>query len=243
MRPWSCAKTRSSTIPGTWGRRGWRPRPPRGWSLGALPSGCRFGAGDHQGRRFLPVRRAASTRRMRAGRRRSPCWEKVKKLQPERPGREPARSMRLSAELDDQAGEARRSPGPAGRPAKQDGTRAAGVDGRQARAAQTGAAHSRAAAGQRNPRRPQGTHAYVELAEIYRSAERFGEGGEGACEGPKADPNDAGLKSVYEDTQISRLEAGDRRPVADESLQNIRKTPAHKVEARPVDRNAEQVSG
>jgi tetratricopeptide (TPR) repeat protein len=52
---------------------------------------------------------------------------------------------------------------------------------------------------------PKATHAYIELAEIYRHRSDLETAEKVLAKGIKANPNDPGLMSVYEDTQISRL--------------------------------------
>jgi tetratricopeptide (TPR) repeat protein len=52
---------------------------------------------------------------------------------------------------------------------------------------------------------PTATHAYVELAEIYRLRGDLEKGEKVLAKGLKANPNDQGLMQIYEDTQISRL--------------------------------------
>jgi tetratricopeptide (TPR) repeat protein len=48
-------------------------------------------------------------------------------------------------------------------------------------------------------------HAYVELADIYKSHGELEKAEKVLAKGRKANPNDHGLASIYEDTQISRL--------------------------------------
>ena len=57
---------------------------------------------------------------------------------------------------------------------------------------------------------PKAVHAYVELAEIYRSHSDLDKAEKVLAKGLKANPDDHGLASIYEDTQISRLKTGDR---------------------------------
>ena len=52
---------------------------------------------------------------------------------------------------------------------------------------------------------PTAIHAYVNLAEIYRQRGDLDTAEKVLAKGIKANPNDAGLKSIYEDTQIGRL--------------------------------------
>lgn len=52
---------------------------------------------------------------------------------------------------------------------------------------------------------PTATHAYVELADIYRLRGEMDKGEKVLAKGIKANPNDAGLMQIYEDTQIGRL--------------------------------------
>jgi tetratricopeptide (TPR) repeat protein len=53
--------------------------------------------------------------------------------------------------------------------------------------------------------KPDAVHAYVELAEIYRMRNDLEKAEKVLAKGRKANPNDHGLASIYEDTQISRL--------------------------------------
>jgi tetratricopeptide (TPR) repeat protein len=48
-------------------------------------------------------------------------------------------------------------------------------------------------------------HAYLDLADIYRRRSDFDRAEKVLAKGLKANPDDVGLQSVYEDTQISRL--------------------------------------
>ncbi len=52
---------------------------------------------------------------------------------------------------------------------------------------------------------PTALHAYVQLADIYRSRSDLEKAEKVLAKGLKANPNDAGLMSIYEDTQITRL--------------------------------------
>ena len=52
---------------------------------------------------------------------------------------------------------------------------------------------------------PTATHAYVELADIYRLRGDLEKAEKVLAKGLKANPNDQGLMQIYEDTQISRL--------------------------------------
>jgi tetratricopeptide (TPR) repeat protein len=52
---------------------------------------------------------------------------------------------------------------------------------------------------------PTAVHAYVNLADLYRQRSDLDKAEKVLAKGIKAIPNDAGLKSIYEDTQISRL--------------------------------------
>jgi tetratricopeptide (TPR) repeat protein len=52
---------------------------------------------------------------------------------------------------------------------------------------------------------PTAVHAYTDLAEIYRSHGDLDKAEKVLAKGRKANPNDPGLASTYEDTQISRL--------------------------------------
>jgi tetratricopeptide (TPR) repeat protein len=52
---------------------------------------------------------------------------------------------------------------------------------------------------------PTATHAYVELADIYRLRGEMEKAEKVLAKGIKANPNDQGLMQIYEDTQISRL--------------------------------------
>jgi tetratricopeptide (TPR) repeat protein len=52
---------------------------------------------------------------------------------------------------------------------------------------------------------PKAIHAYVELADIYRQRSELEKAEKVLAKGLKANPNDAGLMQIYEDTQISRL--------------------------------------
>ena len=52
---------------------------------------------------------------------------------------------------------------------------------------------------------PKTVHAYLDLADIYRRRSDFDKAEKVLAKGLKANPDDAGLQSVYEDTQISRL--------------------------------------
>jgi tetratricopeptide (TPR) repeat protein len=52
---------------------------------------------------------------------------------------------------------------------------------------------------------PGAVHAYVELAEIYRGRADLDKAEKVLAKGLKANPDDQGLLSIYEDTQISRL--------------------------------------
>src|SRR5262249_21038473 len=52
---------------------------------------------------------------------------------------------------------------------------------------------------------PTAVHAYVELADIYRQRSELEKAEKVLAKGLKANPNDAGLMQIYEDTQISRL--------------------------------------
>jgi tetratricopeptide (TPR) repeat protein len=53
--------------------------------------------------------------------------------------------------------------------------------------------------------RPDAVHAYVELADIYKSRNDLDTAEKVLAKGRKANPNDHGLASIYEDTQIGRL--------------------------------------
>jgi tetratricopeptide (TPR) repeat protein len=53
--------------------------------------------------------------------------------------------------------------------------------------------------------RPDAVHAYVELADIYRMRNDLDKAEKVLARGRKANPDDHGLASIYEDTQISRL--------------------------------------
>jgi tetratricopeptide (TPR) repeat protein len=53
--------------------------------------------------------------------------------------------------------------------------------------------------------KPDAVHAYVELAEIYRMRNDLDKAEKVLAKGRKANPNDHGLASIYEDTQIGRL--------------------------------------
>ena len=52
---------------------------------------------------------------------------------------------------------------------------------------------------------PKALHAYVELADLYRQRSELEKAEKVLAKGLKANPNDAGLMQIYEDTQISRL--------------------------------------
>jgi tetratricopeptide (TPR) repeat protein len=52
---------------------------------------------------------------------------------------------------------------------------------------------------------PQAVHAYIDLADIYRQRSELDKAEKVLAKGIKANPNDAGLMSVHEDTQISRM--------------------------------------
>jgi tetratricopeptide (TPR) repeat protein len=52
---------------------------------------------------------------------------------------------------------------------------------------------------------PTAVHAYVELADIYKMRGDLDKAEKVLAKGRKANPNDNGLASIYEDTQISRL--------------------------------------
>jgi tetratricopeptide (TPR) repeat protein len=52
---------------------------------------------------------------------------------------------------------------------------------------------------------PKTVHAYMDLADIYRRRSDFDKAEKVLAKGLKANPDDAGLQSTYEDTQISRL--------------------------------------
>jgi tetratricopeptide (TPR) repeat protein len=52
---------------------------------------------------------------------------------------------------------------------------------------------------------PKAIHAYLDLADIYRRHSDFDKAEKVLAKGLKANPDDEGLRSVYEDTQISRL--------------------------------------
>jgi tetratricopeptide (TPR) repeat protein len=51
-------------------------------------------------------------------------------------------------------------------------------------------------------------HAYLDLADIYRRHSDFDKAEKVLAKGLKANPDDQGLKAIYEDTQISRLKRG-----------------------------------
>ncbi len=53
--------------------------------------------------------------------------------------------------------------------------------------------------------RPDAVHAYVELADLYRMRNDLDKAEKVLAKGRKANPDDHGLASIYEDTQISRL--------------------------------------
>ena len=61
---------------------------------------------------------------------------------------------------------------------------------------------------------PTAIHAYVELADIYRQHGDLEKAEKVLAKGLKANPNDQGLMSIYEDTQISRLKRRDRQSEA-----------------------------
>src|SRR4029077_11359190 len=52
---------------------------------------------------------------------------------------------------------------------------------------------------------PTAVHAYMDLAEIYRQHGELDKAEKVLAKGRKANPDDPGLASTYEDTQISRL--------------------------------------
>ena len=177
------ARTRSSTIPGTSGRRGWRPRRPS--RLGLLVLAQWFVESVqavHEGRRFLQVRRRTSTRSTRAGTRRSPAGSRSRSSTPTT--RTPAgRSMHSRrpatikrAGLDD-ALDKRAAAAAAGEPAES-------LDG-QARAAQARAAHARTAADQGDHGRPDGRSRLRRAGRHLSQARRPRQGREGPGQGPQ----------------------------------------------------------
>jgi tetratricopeptide (TPR) repeat protein len=72
---------------------------------------------------------------------------------------------------------------------------------------------------------PTATHAYVELAEMYRHRGEMEKAEKVLAKGLKANPNDQGLMQIYEDTQISRL----RRAIESQK---------HRVQEHPDDTGA-----
>jgi tetratricopeptide (TPR) repeat protein len=52
---------------------------------------------------------------------------------------------------------------------------------------------------------PSAVHAYIELADIYRNRSELEKAEKVLAKGLKSNPNEPGLLSVYEDTQISRM--------------------------------------
>ncbi len=72
---------------------------------------------------------------------------------------------------------------------------------------------------------PTSIHAYVNLADIYRQRGDLDTAEKVLAKGIKANPNDAGLKSIYEDTQISRLK-------------RAKEHQTHKVQENPEDTGA-----
>ncbi len=67
---------------------------------------------------------------------------------------------------------------------------------------------------------PTAVHAYVELAEIYRKRGDLDKAEKVLAKGRKANPDDHGLASIYEDTQISRL-----RKARDSQQQRVQQYP------------------
>jgi tetratricopeptide (TPR) repeat protein len=72
---------------------------------------------------------------------------------------------------------------------------------------------------------PTATHAYVELAEMYRLRNDLEKAEKVLAKGIKANPEDQALKQIYEDTQIGRL----RRAIENQK---------HRVQERPEDTEA-----
>jgi tetratricopeptide (TPR) repeat protein len=72
---------------------------------------------------------------------------------------------------------------------------------------------------------PTATHAYVELAEMYRLRNDMEKAEKVLAKGIKANPEDQALKQIYEDTQIGRL----RRAIENQK---------HRVQERPEDTEA-----
>jgi tetratricopeptide (TPR) repeat protein len=72
---------------------------------------------------------------------------------------------------------------------------------------------------------PKALHAYVQLADIYRQRSDLEKAEKVLAKGLKANPNDAGLMSIYEDTQIGRL----KRAIEGQT---------HRVQERPEDTGA-----
>jgi tetratricopeptide (TPR) repeat protein len=72
---------------------------------------------------------------------------------------------------------------------------------------------------------PSAIHAYIELADLYRQRSDLDKAEKVLAKGLKANPDDVGLKSVYEDTQISRL----KRAIESQ---------AHRVQEQPEDTGA-----
>ncbi len=67
---------------------------------------------------------------------------------------------------------------------------------------------------------PGAVHAYIELADFYRQRNDLDKAEKVLSKGLKANPNDAGLSSIYEDTQISRL-----RIAIERQIQKTRENP------------------
>ncbi len=72
---------------------------------------------------------------------------------------------------------------------------------------------------------PTALHAYVQLAEIYRQRSDLKKAEKVLAKGLKANPNDPGLTSIYEDTQIARLK-------------RAHESQTHKVQENPEDTGA-----
>ena len=88
---------------------------------------------------------------------------------------------------------------------------------------------------------PTAVHAYVELADIYRNHSDLDKAEKVLAKGRKANPDDHGLASIYEDTQIARLKKGQRQPAAARAA--VCRGHRRQGQARPVERNAQQVRG
>lgn len=67
---------------------------------------------------------------------------------------------------------------------------------------------------------PTAVHAYLDLADFYRQRNDLEKAEKVLAKGLKANPNDAGLSSIYEDTQIGRL-----RIAIERQLQKTRERP------------------